>query len=43
MLIISAVMVLGFVAVAGALIGGAFIIVLDAVMIRRRRKKREES
>jgi len=39
MLIISMPIVLGFVAVAGAMIGGAFILVLDAELIRRRRKR----
>lgn len=43
MLIISLPIVLGFVAVVGAMIGGAFILILDAELIRRRRKKREES
>jgi uncharacterized membrane protein YjgN (DUF898 family) len=39
MLIISMPIVLGFVAVAGAMIGGAFILVLDAELIRRKRKR----
>lgn len=43
MLIISMPIVLGIVAVAGAMIGGAFILILDAELIRRRRKKKEES
>jgi hypothetical protein len=43
MLIISMPVVLGIMAIAGALIGGAFILVLDVELIRRRRKKREES
>jgi len=43
MSIISMPMVLGMMTVAGAMIGGAFILILDAELIRRRRKKKEES
>jgi len=34
---------LAIAAIAGAFIGGAFILILDAELIRRRRKKKEKS
>jgi hypothetical protein len=36
-------MFLGMIMVVGALIGGAFILILDAELIRRRRKEKEKS
>jgi hypothetical protein len=35
-------MILGLIVFAGALIGGAFVVILDVELIQRRRKKKEE-